>query len=316
MGTYPADEKSQLDQTLQILNAPDAFPAESLPAQVEFDGPLRFRFPTPRPCACPENNVVYGRLYRRAGRWQERPTIILLHGGCDFPSHYFRFPLVARQGNRAGFNVATLELPYHFQRRPRQRGAWRDIDDLRFAELMTQAVAEVRALTGWLLSKGCAAVSLCGGSLGSWIAGLTACRDARLASVAMVLPAVCARQLFAVNQHIFSQRIREKRLLQQVAREALDTTPINLLSSKPVISTENILLVAGIHDLICGRKFVEELWQTWSQPEIWRLPHGHVSAGVLGVSGLTNRILRWLAPRLNVPAVRIGQTAIPQATNV
>ena len=44
------------------------------------------------------------------------------------------------------------------------------------------------------------------------------------------------------------------------------------------------------------RKLIEELWQKWQQPEIWRLPHGHVSAGL--ALGLMGRVLRWLAPRL------------------
>jgi len=38
-----------LDQALQFLNGPDFIPAESRPAQIKFDGPLHFRFPTPRP---------------------------------------------------------------------------------------------------------------------------------------------------------------------------------------------------------------------------------------------------------------------------
>jgi hypothetical protein len=26
-----------------------------------------------------------------------------------------------------------------------------------------------------------------------------------------------------------------------------------------------------------ARQPIEELWQKWRQPEIWRLPHGHIS---------------------------------------
>jgi hypothetical protein len=38
------------------------------------------------------------------------------------------------------------------------------------------------------------------------------------------------------------------------------------------------------------------------QPEIWQLPHGHISA--LFVPGLAGRVLRCLEPRLNGDAVR------------
>jgi len=74
----------RLEQALQFLKGPDFIPAESRPAPVEFNPDMsgvHFQFPSPRPCDIAENNVVYGRLYRCAGRWQERPVIILLHGG-------------------------------------------------------------------------------------------------------------------------------------------------------------------------------------------------------------------------------------------
>ena len=115
----------KMEQAVQFLNGPDFIPAESQPAQLEF-GPdargERFRFPTPRPCEFAENNVVHGRLYRCADAWQERPVIVWLHGGSDFPGNQFMFDRFARRCQRAGFNAATLESPYHFQRRPRQYG--------------------------------------------------------------------------------------------------------------------------------------------------------------------------------------------------
>ena len=76
----------------------------------------------------------------------------------------------------------------------------------------------------------------------------------------------------------------------------MNTTRLNLILSTPVIPKENILLIEGIHDLFVEVQPIEELWQKWQQPEIWRLPHGHISS--VGVLGLTGRVLRWLAPRL------------------
>jgi hypothetical protein len=56
----PADafDNPRLTEALQFLNGPDFVLTDSEPAQVEFNGSLHFRFPTPRPCACTENNVV------------------------------------------------------------------------------------------------------------------------------------------------------------------------------------------------------------------------------------------------------------------
>jgi hypothetical protein len=72
---------------------------------------------------------------------------------------------------------------------------------------------------------------------------------------------------------------------------------MNLTLSQPVIAKENILLIQGRYDLLVEAEQTEELRQAWGQPEIWRLPHGHISA--LFVPGLTDRVLRWLAPRLD-----------------
>jgi hypothetical protein len=197
--------------------------------------------------------------------------------------------LLARRINQAGFNVATYLAPYYFQRRPRQPFEW---DCLEFARAMAQNVAEIRTLTGWLLDEGCPSVGLLGISFGGWLAGLTACSDTRIACAVLTVPAVRLKR----SSPVIWRRVREALQALRPAHEALDTTRLNLILSTPVIPKENILLIEGIHDLFAERQPIEELWQKWQQPEIWRLPHGHISA--LFVPGLTGRVLRWLAPRL------------------
>src|SRR5688572_24353149 len=137
------ESKWRLAEALEFLNGPDFFAAASDPARIEFVGRRHFTFPTPRPSEDEENNIVYGRLYRCAERWQERPVIILLDGAPSLGYHT-AFPLLARRVNRAGFNVATLVAPYNLQRRPR-----RPMEDncLEFARETAQSVAEIRALT-------------------------------------------------------------------------------------------------------------------------------------------------------------------------
>ena len=185
--------------------------------------------------------------------------------------------------------MATLVAPYNLQRRPRRPFEW---DCLEFARAMAQNVAEIRALTGWLLDEGCPSVALLGFSFGGWLAGLTACSDARIACAVLTVPGVRMR----CSQPVVWRRVRETLQALRPAQEAMDTTRLNLILSTPVIPKENILLIEGIHDLFAGRQPIEELWQKWKQPEIWRLPHGHISA--LFVPGLTGCMLRWLAPRL------------------
>jgi dienelactone hydrolase len=281
--------KWKLEEALEFLNGSDFIHAASDSAQIEFDGPRHFKFPTPRPCEFAENNIVYGRLYRCAHRWQERPVIILLDGNPAVGYHT-AFPLIARRFNRAGFNVALLVGPYHLHRRPRQPI---EEDCLEFVRAMAQNIAEIRALTGWLLDEGCPSVGLQGFSFGGWIAGLTVCSDTRIACAVLTVPGVRMR----CSQPVVWRRVRETLHALRPAHEAMDTTRLNLTLSTPVIPKENILLIEGIHDLFADRQAIEELWQKWQQPEIWRLPHGHVSAQLR--LGLMGRVLRWLTPRLN-----------------
>jgi pimeloyl-ACP methyl ester carboxylesterase len=297
----------KLEQAVQFLNGPDFIPGESQPAQLDFgpDAPGgRFRFPTPRPCEFAENNVVHGRLYRCADAWQERPVIVLLHGGGDFPGHQFAFHLFARRCHRAGFNAVTLELPYHFQRRPRQYGPLSLLcqyiplisrDYLQMAKTYAQAVAEIHGLSGWLLAEGCPAVALVGVSLGAYLAGLTGCGDARLASIVMAIPGTRMGLMLSQAEQVVGRRVREVILRCRAACDELDRTPLNLTLARPAISKDNVLLIEGMYDLM-GWGTPIELRQSWGQPDIWRLPHGHISTAL--IPGLTDRILRWLAPRL------------------
>lgn len=298
--TPPANGRTpRLEEALHFLRGPDFIPAESHPARVEFDGPLNFRFPSPRPSDYTENNTVYGRLYRCDEHWQERPTIVLLHGWNSVISHRFRFPLIARRCNQAGFNAATLVAPYNFQRRPRRPVALGGSDCLRLAESMAQAIAEIRALTGWLSGEGCPATALWGGSYGGWLAGLTACRDARLAAVVMAVPRVVSSNRSRAERVIW-HRSREVLQSQCVALEMLDMTSLNLTTIRPAIPKDRILLIEASHDLLTPKEPIEELWRNWGQPDIWRVPHGHFSFSLVGAPCLmTRRVLHWLSPRLD-----------------
>jgi pimeloyl-ACP methyl ester carboxylesterase len=289
---------AKLAEAIEFLNGPNFIPAESQPAEPEFTSNIHFKFPSPRPCEFAENNIVHGRLYRRTKDWQKFPTLILLHGGRDFFNHRYRFPLMVPAIQRAGFNALTLVAPYHFQRRVRRI----DWDHLRSAEPLGQAIAEIRALTGWLLDQGCPSVALLGISLGGWLAGLTATRDTRLKAIILVAPRVRSNYGVMRGEHVLWTAVRKALARRKPALEAWDKTPTNLTLSEPVIPKENILFIQGCHDLFATPEYTGELWQKWDQPEIWRLPHGHFS--LMFVPGLTRRVLRWLEPRLNNATTR------------
>jgi dienelactone hydrolase len=303
----PSDfmQPPRLEEALEFLMGPKFIPDESQAARVEFDSDasgMEFHFRSPRPGNCAENNIVYGRLYRCGERWQERAVVILLHGSGDSLNYNFRFPRIARRFNQAGLNVATLVAPYHFQRRPRQSGADGSRDCFQIAEAASQVIAEIRALTGWLLGEGCPAVALWGYSLGARYAGMAVCRDARLAAVVMASPNV--RLNPGVEQRAIRPRVRKNLPMVREVCEKLNLTVLNLLTAQPAIPGGKILLMEGIHDLICPKEDIEDLWQSWGQSDIWRLPHSHVGVCCGFVPGLTDRVLDWLEPRLNNTTTR------------
>ena len=287
-----------LSEARAFVESADFISSETEPARVEFGRRPHFSFPTPRPTPFLENNIVHGRLYRCERVWQERPTVILLHGWNDVIDHRWRFPAIARQINCLGINVATLEAPYHFQRRPRRLGSWSNFlcpDILRTVKATAQAIAEIQAFTGWLRQQGCPSVGLWGVSLGAWLAGLAACHDARWSCLVLMAPV--ARLDYVIENVAFCRHIRGALRGQPAA-----TGKLNLTSCRPAISTSQILLIEAEYDLFVAKETVEQLWRAWDHPEILRLPEGHIS--VLGAMGLSGRIIRWLAPRLCEPVAK------------
>src|SRR4029434_1126778 len=146
----------------------------------------------------------------------------MLLEGSPAAVYHTAFPLIARRFNRAGFNVALLVAPYELQRRPRRPFEW---DCLMFARAMAQNVAEIRALTGWLLDEGCPSVALLGVSFGGWTAGLTACSDARIACAVLTVPGVRMTE----SRPLIWRRVREAFQALRPAHEAMDATRLNLI---------------------------------------------------------------------------------------
>jgi hypothetical protein len=211
---------------------------------------------------------------------------ILLHGNGDFLGYRSGFPLKVPAIHRAGFNAATLVAPYHFQRYVPRIEAF---EDLRVAKAFAQAVAEIRALIGWLLDQGRSSVALFGFSLGGWLAALAATRDNRLKAVILALPGVRRDYRATRGECVLWTPMRKALEKQKAAREELDKTPMNLTLSQPVIPKASILLIQGRYDLLVEAEQTEEVWQKRKQPEIRRLPHGHISW--MGASDLTGRVL-------------------------
>jgi dienelactone hydrolase len=294
----PDGRNLHLEEAQRLLQNLDFSPAEMNPAVIEFDGPANFRFASPRPSAHAVNNVVHGRLYRCDDHWRQKPVILLLHGWNDVLDHHFFFPRHARQLNQMGLSAATLQLPWQFDRRPPELGAWGNFlcaDVLHTVEATLQAMAEIRFFIDWLTEQACPFVGLWGVSMGAWLAGLTLCHDSRIGSAVLTVPVARLDRL--IEEAAFCETIR---CAMQDRR--VDLHKLNMVSNRPVIARENILLIEAEHDLFVAKETVEDLWRAWDKPEIWRFRSGHIS--VLWAPGLSKRVVRWIAAKAGEPAAK------------
>jgi len=286
--------EAHLDQARRLLESADFFGEETPPAAIEFTGGKNFRFPSPVVTASPENNLVTGRMSRCGKHWRKRPAVVLLHGWNDRWGYRYRFPWLARRFNRRGINSAMFELPYHFHRKPRQ-GATRNFisgDIGRTMEAAHQALAEINSVVNWLLQQGCPRVSLMGFSLGAWLGGLTACHSSKLACAALVTP-VC-RMDRTIEEVAFCEPIR-----QALKGKELDLSRLNLAHYKPKLTRGFILLVEAEHDVFVPNETTQELWEAWGNPELWNLPHGHIT--ILSSNSMMKRASKWIGLRMKIP---------------
>ena len=155
-------------------------------------------------------------------------------------------------------------------------------------EATRQAVADVRTLISWARAQGCPSIGLWGVSLGGWLAGLTACADERVARLVLMEPA--ARMDRVLTELEFAAPVRHA--LEQTP---LDLGRLNLARLQPRLSPDNILIVAGRHDLFTSLDTVQELRGHWGQPELRVFDHGHIS--LLLVRPVITCILDWIVAK-------------------
>ena len=292
----PTGCKPQPDAAEALMSNDDFFtPRVGVPKLI-FASEERFEFHSQVQTPFVQNNSVYGWLFRCHHAWTKKPTVILLHGWNDDLNYRFRFPWFARQINRFGINCAILELPYHFQRRPAPPAAVRNFiseDVLRTVEATHQAISDIRALAAWLREQGSEQVSIWGISLGGWLAGLTICNDEQFHSAVLVTPV--ARMDRMIAETAFVAPIRHA-----LRGAKINLGPFNLDNHQPRIAKENILLVEAKYDRFVPPETVEDLWQTWEKPEVWRRNCGHIT--VMISPGVMKSTGKWLASRARVVA--------------
>lgn len=264
-------------------------PSVAAPAALRFTSLWHFQFASPVTTPWPENNVVFGKFFRCAGSWQERPVVLLLHGWNGEWCYRCLFPCLAWRLVSRGINAAMIELPYHAHRKPRAAGAVRNFisDDLpTMLEATRQALADIQAWQKWCRAQGCPGTSLWGFSMGAWLAGLLCCQTPEIDRLVLATP-VC-RMDRAINALPFCEPVR-----QALQRQSFPCDQMSLVSHRPQIPPGRILILASQHDLFAPLETVEELWEAWGRPAIWRVPHGHIS--LLLSLPILERAIAWIS---------------------
>lgn len=287
---YGPSDGARLAAAEALLRDENFFgPDTAVPADVTFINPTEFQFRSSIATPWEENNRVYGKLYKAGLDWRRRPSVVLLHGWNGELGYRLQFPWLARRLGRAGLNTAMLELPYHARRKPVAAGAITNFishDLFRMAEATRQAMADVRALVAWLAAQGSPAIGLWGLSLGAWLTALLAGCESRVQWAVLMSPVV--RLDLAIAQLPFCAHVRHSLNGQPLALDRLDPA-----RHPPKAGARGVLIIECLHDLFAPVHTIEDLWQAWGRPEIWRLPHGHIS--VLGSVPVLERTVRWVA---------------------
>ncbi|HEU4403064.1 MAG TPA: hypothetical protein VFT43_13270 [Candidatus Polarisedimenticolia bacterium] len=238
---------------------------------------VRFTFPALHPMRFEETNVAVGRLYRNR-RVPDAPVVLISHGWAHKTlktiEHLYVRPFV-----KAGFSVAFVLHPLHFERTP--PGAYSgelvvSADVVLTVEAFRQGVIDLLCAANWLRSKGHAPIGLFGYSLGAYLAGIMAAVRGDWSFV--VLGAGGDSPVSPILDTPLGRNIREDLEACGMLDRDKVTRAWRIISPaafRPLVPRERILLVAGRYDRIILPASVRRLWRLWGRPRLEWLDRGH-----------------------------------------
>lgn len=185
---------------------------------------------------------------------------------------------VARALLRYGISTHMIELPYHMRRSPRGYFSGTRVIDADLSILLDalrQGVADTRKLIAGLRAEGCHRIGLLGISLGGYTAGLVSSLEDHLESLTLAAPLVDLGYTLMNSPMIKAGR----QMISHIPQEALLPllAPLRLTNYTPRLERERILLINSMHDQVVYPHKVQELWQTWGHPTLFKESHGHVT---------------------------------------
>jgi hypothetical protein len=243
------------------------------------------------------NERVHAYLLRHGDR--PRPWALMIHGHRMGESRDIRFLGSRRLQRDLGVDVAHLVLPMHGPRGRIDAHSFPGVDPVANLLGVSQAVADARALLGWIRTQTARPIGVFGISLGGLVASMLASLEAELACVVAGVPLTDISAMLAATV--------KSRWGAEVLAEAhfLDPAPVELsrlaspLTFAPVVPLERRFIYAAIGDRLVTARQAEALWRHWEQPTILWLQGGHILNNVgasrrfvaraFGASGVAGR---------------------------
>src|SRR3989442_7937514 len=273
---------------------------------------VRFKFPTLHPLQFPEPNLAVGRLYRNR-RSPGAPVVIISHGWAHKTlrtiEHLYVRPFV-----RAGFSVAFVAHPLHFERTPPGTYSGELVvsaDVVLTVEAFRQGVIDMIGAANWLRPRGTRMIGVFGYSLGGYLAGImTAVRDDWAFAVlggagdSPVSPILDTRLGRNIREDLAACGMLDRGRLQRAWKV------ISPGAFRPRLPKERIPLIAGRYDRIMLPASVRRLWRAWGRPRIQWMNRGHYA--LLATNrGLMSHAIPFMKTMTDAGAQAAASTAGP-----
>jgi dienelactone hydrolase len=225
--------------------------------------------------AAEDNRTAHVYLWRHRG--EPRPTLLAIHGygmgRIGFDARAFDIP---RLHNQLGLDVAAVVLPLHGPRAMLRRSGAGFLDGhpLWTNAAFTQAIWDLRRVSGWLRSQGVPSLGVYGLSLGGYTASLFASLESGLACVIPAVPVVNLATLTWLSMGETERHTAEATGLDEGALERAWWIHCPLRFA-PRVAPSGRLIVAAAADRITPPDQAQALFEHWQQPAIHWFPGTH-----------------------------------------
>ena len=216
------------------------------------------------------NRRAVASIVRHPDRDVARPWLVSVHGfAMGFPSMDFLGLRTGRLHHGLGFNVASVVLPLHGQRKvTRVSGEpFLSFDLMNTVHGLSQAVWDIRRLLTWIRAQGAESVSVYGVSLGAYVVSLLTGIEDGIDSVVAGIPVIDLPALFHEQSpaHVRARSI-EHHIIGHSAHSAF--APVSPLAFAPKVPRGGRFIFAGRGDRLANPEHARRLWEHWERPPI------------------------------------------------